>query len=149
LISDTMRGRALKGALNGFLDTYVSRFSAHDGYWLFGFLVPELTTESLDLLTPPSDSRPHFRRAIELATAKFREQAAKWKIDVAMLEVAVLTLSRKEAVVLYGRAAWKVSASVDAAIRGRRHWTAERMIVVAPHDPAHERRSAKPARRES
>jgi len=137
-----MRGRDLKGALNGFLDTYVSRYSAYDGYWLFGFLVPELATASVDLLIPPSDSRPHFRCAIEIASAKFREQAAKWKIDVALLEVAVLTLSKKEAIVLYGRAAWKVSASVDAAIRGRRHWTAERTIVVAPHDPAHERQSA-------
>lgn len=92
----------MKGALNGFLDTYVSRYSAHDGYWLFGFLVPELTTAKVDLLMPPSDPRPHFRRASELATAKFREQAEKRKIDVAM-DVAVLTLARKEAVLLNGR----------------------------------------------
>jgi hypothetical protein len=90
-------------------------------------------------------------RAIDLATAKFREQAAKWKIDVAMLEVAVLTLSRQETVALKvnGRDAWRVSVSVDAAIRGRRHWTAERIIVVATHDPANERRSANRERHES
>jgi hypothetical protein len=136
-----MKGRDLKGALNGFLDTYVSRYSAYDGYWLFGFLVPELTTARMELLMPPADPRPHFRRAIELASEKFREHAAKRKIDVGMLDAAVLRLSKKEAVVLNGRDAWKVSVSAEASIRGRRNWTAERIITVAPHDPARELRS--------
>ena len=199
-----MRGdKALKGALHGFLDTYVSRYSTHDGYWLFGFLVPELTKARVDLLTPSSDfdargkrvgqaltseqgrhvreqfvakgsvirerppvdgqsnaielsaidPRPHFRSAIECATKRFHEQATKWKLDTAILEVAVLTLARKETVVIdvNGRPtdAWRVSVSIDAAIRGGPHWTAERMILVAAHDPAHERRSANPERHES
>jgi hypothetical protein len=141
-----MRGkRGLQGTLESFLDTYVSRYSEYDGYWLFGFLVPELTILRVDLLLPPLGSQPHFRRAIDLASAKFSEQAGKWKVDLAMLQLAVLTLSRNEPAVAYVNGhstdAWRVRVAVDVEIRGGRQCTAERIILVAPHNPTAEIRS--------
>ena len=138
--------RTLKGVINSFLDTFVSRYSAYDGYWLFGVLVPELTTFCVDLLNPPSDSRPHFQRAIQLAARKFREQAHKGKIDLQMLRVAKLTMSRREEPIPFevsgfATEAWPLTVSVAAEdLRGRRH-LAEQVLLVARHNPAVERRS--------
>jgi hypothetical protein len=41
--------RAIKCALHNFLGTYSSRYSEYSGYWLFGFLVNDLTRIDFDL----------------------------------------------------------------------------------------------------
>ncbi len=43
---------AIRGALNGFLGTYTSRYSDFGGYWLFGLVANELRQLQIDLLAP-------------------------------------------------------------------------------------------------
>jgi hypothetical protein len=53
--------RVIKSVLRNFLGTYTSRYSEIRGYWLFGFLVPDLGELHFDLLS---------RRADRLETAQ-------------------------------------------------------------------------------
>lgn len=47
--------RAIRGVLGNFLGTYTSRYSEHDGYWLFGLVVAELGELEVNLLADPDD----------------------------------------------------------------------------------------------
>ena len=44
------RRRRIKGVLDSFLGTFVSRHSEYAGYWIFGMLVEHLDHEPIDLL---------------------------------------------------------------------------------------------------
>jgi hypothetical protein len=138
--------RAIRGVVHNFLSTYVSRYSAQDGYWLFGFLVPQLTTMRCDLLSPLLEVRPHVRRAIDLARTKFYDQARKGKVDVGLVRRVELTLSRAEHSVAsqvngHSTQAWPVTVAVDVELLTGKHHRVERVIVVAPHNPTAEYRS--------
>jgi hypothetical protein len=138
--------KALKGVINGFIGTFVSRHSDYDGYWLFGFLVPRLTTLRVDLLNPPSHSDQHCQRVIDLATLKLREQLAKSKLDPRLVRNAQLTISRGDNTIIldvngYPRKGWPLEVSIAVEdLRGRRYDAAQ-VIVVATHNAAIETRS--------
>ena len=48
--------KALNSVVHNFLGTFVSRYSAFKGYWLFGFLVADDEPLRLDLLAPDLDA---------------------------------------------------------------------------------------------
>ena len=140
--------RVIQAALHNFLGTYASRYSGFEGYWLFGFLVSAIDRVDFDLLREPSTSgdRSPLSIAAELAVRKFREQARKagvlgWVAD------AELTIARTPgAGVLWVNGREQegyplrliASAASDRGVK----YHEERRILVAPHDPRAERRSA-------
>jgi hypothetical protein len=141
----SVSSRRLRGALAGFLGTYVSRYTAHDGYWLFGFLVDGPLLE-VDLLeNAPTDASPRGT-AIRFARLRFGEQLRKGRVDPASLERAVLSI---EPTATVGRSRGGsgyegrgLRVTVTALQSGR--WVArETMVFAAPHDPSREWRSAR------
>ena len=88
--------RAFKGALCGFLGTYTSRYSDYDGWWIFGLLVADLTSMSIDLLAPvsPGVVPQPSEAARRLAVVKFQEQVAKARLSPALLREARLDITR-------------------------------------------------------
>jgi hypothetical protein len=106
-----------------------------------------VTTIRCDLLSPVTESRPQVHRAVDLARTTFHDQARKGKVDVALLRRVELTLSRAERSIAaqvngHGVEAWPVTAVVDVEVLTGKHHRAERLIVVALHNPAIEQWSA-------
>src|SRR5438552_16212691 len=88
--------RDLKGVLHNFLATYTSRYSDHDGYWLWGLLAADLDKLQIDLLEAghhTSDSEL-ASAAADTARAKFSEHLEKARIPKAFVREAHLTVSR-------------------------------------------------------
>jgi hypothetical protein len=145
-----MTTRVLRGVVDNFLRCYLSRYSDYQGYWLFGFLVPDLTAMRVNLLRPPADDRPAFKYAIDLAAQRFRDQLQKGRVSLEQVRMADLELFRaltKLAVEVNGNVAdgWVLRASVVVeSVRGRQ-FNAERCVLVAPHNEAVELRSTRAA----
>ena len=138
--------RAIRGVAGNFLGTYLSRCSDYQGYWLLGFLVADLRTLQLDLLSQAADERPVFQHAFDLAASRFRERLCKGGVALEEGRAAELRLSRELGEVpveVNGSTArgWRAAVSVESR-RGRR-FAAQRRIVVAPHDAAVESRSTR------
>lgn len=137
-----------RGALDGFLGTFMSRYSCFDGYWLFGFLVSELAELQLDLLdqTLRAPTTP-LETAKALAGAKFRDQLAKRSLSPTGLSSARLVLTRgKPSAELSGdrvRSGYVVNFDCRVVDQGGRQFQLARSAFVAPHDPQCERRSAR------
>ena len=140
-----MRTRALQGILGNYLGAYLSRDSDYHGYWLFGFLVHELTEMRVNLLQPSADDRDHFRFAIELAVRRFHEQLQKGRVQLDRVRAAELTLKREPTAVLTtvngtATTGWVVRGSVVVEVLSGRQFTAERRILVTRHNPTLEYR---------
>lgn len=153
--------RALKGALRGFLGTYVSRYSSFDGYWLFGFLVDQCLPMQVDLLpavrdhggrgleatpvSPPASTSPE-QAARSLAVTKFHEQLAKAGLRPSTVASARLRLERlaPTSELLDGavRQGFFVRFEVTAKADTGRLFVADEVVFVAPHDPHMERQAA-------
>jgi hypothetical protein len=147
---DVTTRRAMKGVLDGFLGTYVSRYSEYDGYWLFGFLVSELQNLRVDLLSDevrPADDTPEAV-AVALARLKFRDQVAKaglsfGSIRAAELEIARQLGTRKGFVSGSARDGYSVLFEATATMDNGRVYKRERSVFISPHDATIERRSAR------
>ncbi len=88
--------RAIKGALRNFVETYTSRYSDFEGYWLFGFIVDGLQELSIDLLYPVFDypaATPEYV-AIYLAAARFRDQIEKTGLSISCIREARLLITK-------------------------------------------------------
>jgi hypothetical protein len=60
--------RVIKSVLDGFLGTYVSRYSDFGGYWLLGQVLDDLDGLEIDLLASvASDARDARSFAVRLA----------------------------------------------------------------------------------
>src|SRR4051812_38091998 len=100
-----MGTRAPKSVGHNFLETYTSRYTDRDGYWLFGFLARDLTVHHFDLFhdsAPATDEA--FAVAARLAATKLKEQANHARVNFANIERAVLQLER-----LPGDVEWTVN----------------------------------------
>lgn len=145
--------RAIRAVLHNFLETYASRYSDHDGYWLFGLIVDKFERVEFDLLTKnnsieDSIEEPLIAFAAGLAAIKFSRQLRLAKFSTSILREARLILS-------------KVPGDVQAEVNGRertgqimrfgvraipdrgRSFECEKLVFVAPHDPAVEWRSTR------
>src|SRR4051794_32559527 len=90
------RRRAIKGVLGNFLETFTSRYSDYDGYWLFGFLVNEMEQLTINLLqsnTCAGASIP-MAFAFKLAPLKFKEQMEKAGLEISCLKEACLVIKK-------------------------------------------------------
>lgn len=139
----------IAGVMWNFLGTYMSRYSEHYGFWLFGFLVPDLGRFQVDLMEDADANAPldgPRTAACRLARAKFREQLQKARVVCDELASAQLIFIRSPAAPRAGCAYWQgyaVDFVVDVAVRDSRRFQRSRRAFVAPHDPATERRSAR------
>ena len=90
--------KAIKGAIRNFVETYTSRYSDFDGYWLFGFIVDGLQQLSIDLLNPACDhsvATPEYV-AVHLAAAKFRDQIEKTRLSISCVCEAKLLITKSQ-----------------------------------------------------
>jgi hypothetical protein len=128
--------RRLGGALHNFLETYTSRYTTRDGFWLFGFLVGHPDRREADLLDPnPGEDW------VAIARERLRDQLAKSGIDG--VSQAVLTIAREEPAEREGRSGWFVSVSIKARVGEHADQRTTR-VFAAPHDPNLESRTSNP-----
>ncbi len=143
-----MTRRAIRGVLSSFLGAYVSRYNDFNGYWLFGFLVTDLSELWINLLVPvsieldgPLGLTHHF------AMTKFADQLTKSGLVRSQVRQASLTI-RKLPEQSFGEingvscAGYNVCFSAEAVMEGGRQYMRELVVFVAPHNAAVERRSA-------
>jgi hypothetical protein len=141
--------RMLKGVINGFLGTYTSRYTAYQGYWLFGFLIAETPLLQIDLL---GDRERRGRDPVELsrclAVRAFADQRAKAHLRESCVRragLAIRVLAERVEEVAGGslRRGNHVSFDVEVESDHGKTYRATRKIFVAPHDPAVEMRSTR------
>jgi hypothetical protein len=142
--------RQITGALCGLLDTYGSRYSDYDGYWIFGLLAREADSISFDLLREDSasGSSPVVVVARQLARMKFQEQLQRAHIPAEYVSEAKLTIrkigdSRVGPVNGHITEGHQVSLVAEAVSDLGKKYRGEKFIFVAPHDPSFECRSTR------
>src|SRR5947208_2892699 len=91
--------RRITGVLCGFLDTFVSRYSDYDGYWIFGLLVHECPEVSFDLLRGSSGMQgpPVFAAAASIARSRFASLLGKHCIPAEFVSEARVVISKRDA----------------------------------------------------
>jgi hypothetical protein len=142
--------RVIKGVLEGFLGTYVSRYSEYDGYWLFGFLVLDLQHLRVDLLSSQACSVSDTPEAVAmaLARAKFRDQVAKVGLSLKSIctaELEITRLPRTQGGLENGqvRDGYDVLFKAIATMDNDRVYERQKTVFVSPHDASLELRSAR------
>jgi hypothetical protein len=140
--------RRLTGVLYGFLDTFTSRYSDYDGYWIFGLLVREGDEVSLNLLHTNSNFEESviISAATGIARAKFNEIRQKFHIPAEFVSEGRVLVSKLEPATLglvNGRTSkgHLYSVCAEATSDLGKKYTARKTIFIAPHDPAVEHRS--------
>ena len=145
-----MSRKAINGVLHNFLETYTSRYSDYDGYWLFGMLIGEPEQFCIDLLganCKASENAP-MAAAAQLAATKFKEQMEKAGLSLSCVREAKLTVTKspdpKTGYVNGHRSAgFDLNFAARAVSLGGRPYGCEKSVFVAPHDPDVELRSVR------
>jgi hypothetical protein len=141
-------GRILKGVLAGFLGTYTSRYSDHQGFWLFGFIVEAHCPIEIDLLTGVEDTTSLEGITGDLARIKFRKQLRKHGFDVSVVLHALLTIEHGPHMVTrmagdFVREGFDTVFRVSIVTDTKRRFEGKEVQFVAPHDERFERRSGR------
>jgi hypothetical protein len=144
--------RAIAGVLHNFLGSFASRNADLDGYWLFGLVVTGWSQATIDLLGEGSaaGAPPHEVAARQLACATFQQQMMHARAPLAALREARLEISRSAAARIdsvdeHDREGHDLTLRVYALTAHGQSLERETTIFVAPHDPALERRRARPS----
>lgn len=142
------RRRSICGVLDNFLSSYTSRYSAYDGYWLFGFLVDELDGWQLEILEKhdQTDGSIPLRVATHLAVEKFLEQLNHARLPLAWVPYVKLSTTVRPDLITqtagnYTRQGHLVDFTAGATLDTYRVYQRKRTIFVARHDPSQEGRS--------
>lgn len=141
--------RAIKGILRNFLGTYTSRYSAYNGYWLFGFLVRDVVEAEFDLLTHDTHAADKpLAVAADLARVKFKDQVRKARMDLSWIRNARVRMTRLPDATTglingHSCSGNNVSVWADAVMDNGREYESEQLVFVAPHDARVELRSAR------
>lgn len=70
--------KRLMSVVHNFLETFTSRYSDYDGYWVFGHIIQELENEEVNLLKPRTDETNTPKDLIKkIAVEKFFQQLKK------------------------------------------------------------------------
>ncbi len=138
--------RVLRGIVSNALESYLSRYSSYQGYWLFGFLIETLDEVEFDLLAPQGPSGTPLEAAQARAVRVFREQLAKSGLAPSLVENARLGLRRGRVANVdtesFSAWGWELQAHLVAQSSRGHAFQARRAIRVAAHNPCVERRSA-------
>ena len=145
-----MRLNAIKGALHNFLETYTSRYSDYDGYWIFGMLIRELEQFNIDLLNTGddvSDITP-ITAAVQFARANFKDQMEKAGLSLSCIREANLAVIKSPDLRIgivngHRSAGFDVSFVAKAVSHQDKTYARKKSVFVAPHDPDTERRSTR------
>jgi hypothetical protein len=86
--------RAIKALLDNFLGTFSSRYSDHNGFWIFGLWVSEHDSLLIDLLSPQSSADSVSSSMANLAKSKFADQVTKAGFCPASFSMAQVSLAR-------------------------------------------------------
>jgi hypothetical protein len=131
--------RAIRGVLGNFLGTYTSRNSDYEGYWLFGFLLPELGSLRIDLLAK-SEGGPVTPQdvAIRLAEIKFRDQVRKADVSLSCIGEAWLSIRKQPEPItrpVNGRPCQghTVCFTVEVIMDNGKRYEKQKAVFVAPH----------------
>src|SRR5580692_685525 len=142
--------RQISGTLHNFLETFTSRYSDYDGYWLFGMLIQGIDRISIDLLSkPPVDQSKSLKSAAtEEAITKFCEQMSKADIPSSCVCSAILDIVKSSAqkgghAQGGSRDGFDVLFRVSAVSDLGKRYEFEKSVFVAPHDPKIESRSTR------
>ncbi|QIF03516.1 hypothetical protein [Roseimicrobium sp. ORNL1] len=139
--------RVIAGVLHNFLGTFTSRNSDFGGYWLFGFLVSEAEPHVFDLLGEAAvdEASPAAVFAHRLAAQQFAEQMAKVGLPRDRIREACVVITRTRIGVINdcGRSCYELRFRADAVDDLSTAYERKVSILVAPHDPAIEGRSAR------
>jgi len=146
------RRRLINGVLDGFLGNLVSRYSEWHGYWLLGFLAVDRRSLEIDLLRStchPVDDL-HEGKLLRIASRKFSEQLAKWRIPVAWVADARLDVIWSGDVVngfvgSVRQDGYEVTFAASVKTDIGRTISRVRRVFAAPHNPRLERPSARAA----
>jgi hypothetical protein len=131
--------RLIKGVLANFLGTYASRYSAHGGYLLFGYLVDDLRELRINLLGQEvSDPSSPTGVAILRAITRFEDLRRLAGLPLLWVREAWLTLRRLAgetwgSINGHSCAGYNISFSVLAVMDTGRRYERERVEFVAPH----------------
>jgi hypothetical protein len=143
------RRREVLSVLRGFVGTFLSRYSEFDGYWLFGFLVPEPREWGVDLL-PVEPGPAHGRHSADpltwarhLAKRLFADQCRKGAYPVSWLSTATLELhiagpvdeELTDPIHLAGRPVYRVRAVASVTSDLGRGYSVTGEVLVCPFDP--------------
>jgi hypothetical protein len=147
-----MSRKAIKGVLHNFLETYTSRYSDYDGYWLFGVLIEELEQFNINLLDTgcgTTESAP-MTAAVQLAATKFQEQMGKAGLSMSCIREARLAATkssnlRNGYVNGHRSTGFDISFIARAVSHGGKSYECRKSVFVAPHDPDVELRSTRGA----
>src|SRR5688572_30068573 len=85
--------KILKSVLWNFLGAYMSRYTDYEGYWLFGFLIPEPQSLEIDLLAVHPVANTPVEAAAHWAEIKFADQLKKAGIERSRLRSAKLRIA--------------------------------------------------------
>ena len=145
------RRNVIKAVLVGFLGTWTSRYSEYDGYWIFGFLVPDLVDWEIELLQEPPMDGPNMGPrafAIHRAVTAFGDQIRKVGLPISSVKQASIRVTTVE----IGRPGWVNGVAVtgnvvrfDAAAVSNtgRSYSHTVSRFVCEHDPIRELRSSR------
>lgn len=144
------RIRIIKGVLHNFLDTYTSRYSDFDGYWIFGLLT-NLEHLTIDLLCKESATTEisPLPAAMLLARQRLTEQMSKAGLSISVLRQASLeiTVLHDSAMgIVNGRPCngRRVRFAVKVLAGGNgRNFESSKTVFIAPHNPNVEQRSTR------
>ena len=136
--------RDLKGVLHNFLGTYTSRYSDHDGWWVFGLAEAQLGDVQVDLLATVARPDDPLSAATQMAQSKFADQLTKAKIPSSLLREARLSVTRAPELTrgaVNGRRCNGHIFTLAVRVVSDRGKTFEdkASIFVAPHDASTER----------
>jgi hypothetical protein len=145
-----VRRRSLRGALHNFLGTLTSRYSDFDGHWVLGLIVEELGETTIDLLGKPeadAEATP-LGAFIRMARDRFQEQLGKQRIPGSFVSSGLLEITKPSART-EGHVNGHVRPGYDVAFLARVEsdlhtvYASKTTVLVAPHDPDIETRSAR------
>lgn len=140
----------IKGVLQNFLGTFMSRHSDFDGYWLFGFLVENLDQVKIDLLDSIQGDavQTPLTFARQLAVQRFAEQMAKAGLPNSWFQEACLTISKQAQTALVrvngqNSIGYNLKFLAEAITDLGKPYRVALSVFVAPHDPKVELRSVR------
>ena len=140
--------RVIHAVLHNFLGTYTSRYSDHNGCWLFGQIVDKFERIEVELTSADGVESPDSLIAFtaNLAVAKFSRHMRLSRLNPSYTREARLVISK-----LPGQVVGQVNAflctgcllsfEVRALSDHGRLYNCEKRVFVAPHNPAWELRS--------
>ena len=145
-----MSRKAINSVLYNFLETYTSRYSDYDGYWLFGMLVVRMEQMNIDLFDAKGDLYKDavMATAARLASTKFKDQMEKAGLNLSCIREGHLTITKSPDLRkgnVNGRTSTGFELNFEAravSIHGK-IYERRKLLFAAPHDPLAELRSVR------